>query len=165
MWGSTGDCDGKWSDYGGNENSGYCPGCQEPSACFCSADLDLDMTLIHSDQGGMQGCGTGPNLPPCNPRHPAAFPAGKADDMIKSYGGGGLIEDVFVPEYCTTPGKCAAYGDLVQQSNNRLLRLTAKGYANKTASVRQALADAGLPCVVPPTAKRRSICLLSDSPV
>lgn len=113
------------------------------------------MTLIHSDQGGMQGCGTGPNLPPCNPRHTAAFPAGKADEMIASYGGGGLIEDVFVPEYCTTPGNCAAYGDLVQQSNNRLLRLTAKGYANKTASVRQALADAGLPCVTSP---QRSIC-------
>jgi hypothetical protein len=54
---------------------------------------------------------------------------------------------VFVPEYCTPKGKCAAYGDLIQQSNNRLLRLTAKGYVNKTASVRQALIDTGLPTV------------------
>ena len=121
------DCDGIWQDYGGDDNSGYCPGCQSPSACVCSADLDLDMTLIHSDQGGMAG--------------------GRADQMIAKYGGGGLIEDVFVPEYCMRKGKCAAHGDLVQQSNNRLLRLTAKGYENKTASVRQALADAGLPTV------------------
>ena len=52
-----------------------------------------------------------------------------------------------MPEYCTPKGKCAAYGDLIQQSNNRLLRLTAKGYVNKTASVRQALIDTGLPTV------------------
>jgi predicted amidohydrolase len=46
------ECSGSWMDFGGNDNSGYCPGCQSPSsACLCSADLDLDMTLIHSDQG------------------------------------------------------------------------------------------------------------------
>jgi hypothetical protein len=67
--------------------------------------------------------------------------------MIARYGGGGLIEDVFVPEYCMEKGTCAAYGDLVQQSNNRLLRLTDKGYKNASASVRQALAEASLPTV------------------
>ena len=103
------------------------------------------MTLIHSDQGGTQGCGTsksGLPLPPCGSGPgQVPFPAGKADQLIAQYGGGGLIEDVFIPEYCSETGKCAAVGDLVQQSNNRLLRLTPKGYANATASVRDALAQ------------------------
>ena len=121
--------------YGGNSNSGYCPGCQNPSACVCSADLDLDMTLFHSDQGGGVG--------------------GRADQLMAKYLGGGMIEDVFVPEYCMKKGKCAAYGDLIQQSNNRLFRLTAKGRAHSNASVRSALQEAGIPTVRQYTQKAR----------
>ena len=33
--GHTCDCDKSWTDYGGQDNSGYCPGCQSPAACLC----------------------------------------------------------------------------------------------------------------------------------
>ena len=117
------ECSGKWGDWGGKDDCGYCAACRTNcSACLCHANLDLDKTIVHSDMGGPTG--------------------GPVDQLIAA--SEGAIEDEFVPEYCAVPGKCAGTGDLAQQSNLRILRLTASGRANASRSVRKALHEANI---------------------